>query len=160
MSNLKANALVIKSAAKGPRATCTIEGHPGLDLQACQSARNFAPSIALIFRRPGSELRSGAEQRRARPAGVVCVGQLRCLKHQSTFAPSSLPDRSTAINVALACPPTRARARRAFHRQREIVLCRRVARSAGVHDPQGRACRQYAMSPCPSRREDEYRCGC
>jgi hypothetical protein len=61
MSDLKANALVIKSAAKGPRATCTIEGHPGLDLQACQSARNFAPSIALIFRRPGPEMRSGAE---------------------------------------------------------------------------------------------------
>lgn len=34
MPKLKANALVIKSAAKGPRATYTIDGHPGLYLQA------------------------------------------------------------------------------------------------------------------------------
>ena len=34
MPQLKANALVIKSAAKGPRETYTVEGHPGLYLQA------------------------------------------------------------------------------------------------------------------------------
>jgi integrase len=34
MPHLKANALIIKAAAKGPRGTFTIEGHPGLYLQA------------------------------------------------------------------------------------------------------------------------------